>query len=172
MIRRGTHVLTRIQRRPLSATTSTLTPGTRFFSPFFPAFSAVVTWKVVKIDTVGGGAHTTSFHTAMRYGAFVDNGGRLTQFGSSRNYWKHVRWTTDTISVLERKITFSKTPRSILMFSFSFLSPGTFSWCSHWFSPVASPVKSYEESRIGGRAVSGLKLAIWSCIRDRSVRIE
>jgi len=42
--------------------------------------------KVLKMETTGAGAHRTSFHTAIRYGAFVDRGGRFAQVGSSRNY--------------------------------------------------------------------------------------
>ena len=80
--------MTLIQRRPLSATMSTLTPEGRasFFREASEALVEVLIKKVLKIETIGAGAHRTSFHTAIRYGAFVDRGGRFAQVGSSRNY--------------------------------------------------------------------------------------
>jgi hypothetical protein len=83
-----THVLTLIQWRPLLAMTSTLTPKGRasLDREASEAIEDVLIEKVLKIETIDAGAHRTSFHTAIRYGEFVDRGGRFAQAGSSRNY--------------------------------------------------------------------------------------
>ena len=83
-----THVLTLIQWRPLFAMTSTLTPKGRasFFREVSKALVEGLIEKVLKMEIIGAGAHRTSFQTAIRYGAFVDRGGRFAQAGSSRNY--------------------------------------------------------------------------------------
>lgn len=56
---------------------------------FFPS-SPVVTWdrsrNVLPIAMIGGGDDSTSFHTAMRYGAFVEGGGKKAASGSAKNY--------------------------------------------------------------------------------------
>jgi hypothetical protein len=42
------------------------------------------------IAMIGGGDDSTSFHTAMRYGAFVEGGGKRAASGSARNYCEAV----------------------------------------------------------------------------------
>ena len=56
---------------------------------FFPSLPVIIcdrSWKVLPIAMIGGGDDSTSFHTAMRYGAFVEGGGKRAASGSARNY--------------------------------------------------------------------------------------
>ena len=57
-----------------------------FFRERLGALAEALIKNVLNTETMGAGAHKTSFHTAIRYGAFVDRGGRFAQLGSSRNY--------------------------------------------------------------------------------------
>ena len=57
-----------------------------FFRETSEALVEVSVKKVLKTEIIGAGAHRTSFHTAIRYGALVDRGGRFAQAGSTRNY--------------------------------------------------------------------------------------
>ena len=82
-------MLTLIQSLPLSAITSTLAPAGRGVPRWrgsnlkLPVASKGMDLKTASIEA---GAHSTSFHTAIRYGALVDSGGRWAALGSSRNY--------------------------------------------------------------------------------------
>lgn len=87
-------MLTLIHCRPPSATTSTLTPAS-LGSPRLRGWRALpVSEYVLQIAVTGGGAQRTSFHTEMRYGAFVDRAGRRAHSGSARNYCKGVHMST------------------------------------------------------------------------------
>jgi hypothetical protein len=80
-------VLTLIQRLPLSAITSTLTAGGRGVPRWRGSKWSVVDKGIdLKTESIEAFAHNTSFHTAIKYGALVDSGGRLADSGSSRNY--------------------------------------------------------------------------------------
>ena len=81
----ATDVFTLIQRLPLSAMTSTLAAGR--CAPLRRCSAAGPSKGMdLKMASTGAGAQRTSFHTAIRYGALVDNGGRQAQDGLSRNY--------------------------------------------------------------------------------------
>jgi hypothetical protein len=56
---------------------------------FFPSLSVVTcdrALNVLPIAITGGEDDNTSFHTVMRYGAFVEGGGKRAASGSARNY--------------------------------------------------------------------------------------
>lgn len=56
------------------------------FFPSLPLMTCDPSWNVLPIAMIGGGDDSTSFHTAMRYGAFVEGGGKRAASGSVRNY--------------------------------------------------------------------------------------
>ena len=79
-------MLTRIYCLPPSATTSTLTLAS-LGSPCVRGCSALpLSEYVLQMAVTGEGAHMISFHTEMRYGAFVDRVGRRAHSGLARNY--------------------------------------------------------------------------------------
>jgi hypothetical protein len=68
------HVLTRIHFRPSSATTSTfIPPGWALPAAAFFFFLPSGGSNIRPMAIMGGGANNISFHTATKYGAFVDN---------------------------------------------------------------------------------------------------
>lgn len=83
-----TYVLTRTQLLPPSATTSTFTPSS-FECPFLLGATAFPLCEyVAQMAVTGGVASKTSFHTEIKYGAFVERAGSEAQLGSARNYYK------------------------------------------------------------------------------------
>jgi hypothetical protein len=86
-LRAITYVLTLIQRLPSSATTSTLAAAGRGVPRWRGSGLSVVAKGInLKTESIEADANKTSFHTAIRYGAFVDGGARWADSGSSRNY--------------------------------------------------------------------------------------